>query len=386
LPRSLGRRLESFEGPSAVVLFAYLPVFATSVVVWAVFARKFDRLMPDLHVFERAAGDVLAGRSPYVPPHVDLLDDLDKFVYPPPVALPFAPLSAMPGIADEIVFLTLASAAVFLTLRILGVRDWRCYGLAFLMPSTLAVLVVGALGSLLALGLALGWRYRDRLLVAAPVLALVVVSKLFLWPVLVWLLVTRRVRISLAAAALAGAAAAAAWAAIGFAGLREYPQLLSALTNTVAQTAYSAHALGLAAGLSPGQARVLDGCLAFVAAAGVIHLSRLPDGDRRAFFGAIGFSLLASPIIWNHYFVLLLVPLGLARPRLSPLWLAPLALYAWPDWDSNGRAWQIAAGLAIVLSVTGFALRRPRGAEHEPEHTPRARPAAISLASSGGAR
>lgn len=37
-------------------------------------------------------------------------------------------------------------------------------------------------------------------------------------------------------------------------------------------------------------------------------------------------SLLATPISWLHYFALLVIPLAIVRPRLSPLWLLPLVL------------------------------------------------------------
>ena len=51
-------------------------------------------------------------------------------------------------------------------------------------------------------------------------------------------------------------------------------------------------------------------------------------------------ALAASPIVWMHYFLLLLVPLALIRPRLSPLWLVPFAywplgLAAWPGGDAK---------------------------------------------------
>jgi hypothetical protein len=48
----------------------------------------------------------------------------------------------------------------------------------------------------------------------------------------------------------------------------------------------------------------------------------------------------ASPIVWVHYFLLLLVPLALTRPRFSLLWFVPFAYYplgesAWPAGDAH---------------------------------------------------
>ena len=72
-------------------------------------------------------------------------------------------------------------AAVAATLAVLGVRDWRCYGAAYLSIAVLHDIRLGALTPLLALGLALVWRWREQARAAVP-LALIMVAKLFLWP------------------------------------------------------------------------------------------------------------------------------------------------------------------------------------------------------------
>ena len=76
-------------------------------------------------------------------------------------------------------------------------------------------------------------------------------------------------------------------------------------------------------------------------------------------------ALAASPIVWMHYFLLLLVPLALARPRLSALWLVPFAYYplgetAWPAGDASKLA------LALFASVVLLAPAVWRGGlDHE---------------------
>ena len=62
-------------------------------------------------------------------------------------------------------------------------------------------------------------------------------------------------------------------------------------------------------------------------------------------------ALCASPIVWVHYFLLLLVPLALIRPRLSLLWFVPFAFQplgeaAWPA----GNARNLGLALALRLS------------------------------------
>ena len=56
-----------------------------------------------------------------------------------------------------------------------------------------------------------------------------------------------------------------------------------------------------------------------------------------------------------HYFLLLLVPLALARPRLSWLWFVPLAYYplgeaAWPAGDARKLGIALVAGVVLLLA------------------------------------
>ena len=62
--------------------------------------------------------------------------------------------------------------------------------------------------------------------------------------------------------------------------------------------------------------------------------------DRRSFTLAIAAALALTPVVWNHYLLLLIVPVALARPRLSGLWVLPLAancLYLF-DWYGPAMA------------------------------------------------
>ena len=68
--------------------------------------------------------------------------------------------------------------------------------------------------------------------------------------------------------------------------------------------------------------------------------------------------------MWLHYLVLLLVPLAIARPRFSAIWLVPLLLWLTPL-NGNGESIQpflpalvVAAVIAVVL--TGGDSKQPR--------------------------
>jgi hypothetical protein len=90
-----------------------------------------------------------------------------------------------------------------------------------------------------------------------------------------------------------------------------------------------------------------------VLVAAVVVAGRTADGDRRAFAVAVLGTLAVTPVVWMHYYALLFVPIALYRPRLSPLWAVPLALWLAPSTYSEGVTWRILLGLATVAIVGG---------------------------------
>jgi hypothetical protein len=246
-------------------------------------------------------------------------------VYPAPANLAVVPLSLLPYWVAAAVFTVLSVAAMVLALRLMEVRDWRCYGLALISWPFVYGLELGALGPLLALGVAVFWRWRDRLWPPAIALASIVIAKVFPFPLAAWLIVTRRYRQLALAAGLGAAVTLGAWAVLGFAGLTSYPTMLSNLSFIQEGRSDSVVAVLLAAGLSAATAQAL----ALLAAAGLLGLAwrfgRSGGNQRQAFGLAVMAALTASPIVWDHYLVLMFVPIALLSPSYSQLWLVPLA-------------------------------------------------------------
>jgi hypothetical protein len=152
------------------------------------------------------------------------------------------------------------------------------------------------------------------------------------------------------------------WAVIGFAGIGAYPSLLHRLTNDEASSSYSVAALAVRAHLSQSAGIVL-GVLAAVAllvAAALAVRRNARNADAVALTLCIAAALAASPIVWVHYFLLLVVPIALAQPRLTWLWFVPFAYQplgesAWPAGDAR----KLALGLAATLLILGTALLPP---------------------------
>jgi alpha-1,2-mannosyltransferase len=309
----------------------------------------------DFKALWHAGRNVAHGRDPYpslasISPKLSVAHQ--EFIYPAAVAVAMVPLGVLPfGVAAG-VFVVLSIASVGLTMWILGVRDWRCYGIVFAWIPVLESFRLGAVTPLLALGLAGIWALRDRRWSLPVLVCAVVLAKLFLWPLFVWLLATRRWGAAIRAALVTVVVGAVGWAIVGFATLRRYPHLLQRMTDVQYRKSYGID--GLLGSLGAGQTWAHRGVLvvAIVGVAAIAWVRR----DMSAFTLAIFVSLLASPLVWLHYYGLLLVPVALASKRLSFLWFVPLLLWATPYAESGGSVWRI----ALPIAVAAFVTLRPR--------------------------
>jgi Glycosyltransferase family 87 len=347
------------------------PPLAIGRVVWAGLqnhAVAFDFG----HAYLPAAHAVLAGNSPFPAATAAALAPRTAFVYPPLTAYLVAPFTAISTGWAEGIATALAVAAVVGILWVVGVRDWRCYLVVFLWEPVYSAIQTANVNLLIALGLALVWRYRDRPTVAALATGAIIALKPFLWPIAVWLLCTRRFRTALASVVLAAFFVFAPWAAIGFAGLGDYPHLLSVLSRVEGHDAYTIQAL--LGGMVPWRAAGVVGIAVGVAAlAGAARIGA--RDERRSFALGVAACLLLSPIVWMDYFVLLLVVLGVLVGRFGPAWLLPLLFWIAPQ-VGNGAVWQTAACLAVGAATFWLAIRRPP-AQPRP-------PASISIVPSYG--
>ena len=340
--------------------------------LWANSLRSLGGLeVPyDFAIFLRASEDVRAGDSPYVDPGTISEDSPAPYVYPPLLAIALIPATVLPddvrgsSPAGVLVSLLLIACVVG-TLALLDVRDWRCYPVALLYPPTLENVEYGAVGPALALLVALGWRYRDRVWPVAASVGAAIALKVFVWPLLVWLAATKRSAAAVGAAVAAVGLALGSWAAIGFDGIADYPDLLRRLSDVEAENSYSAYAILVAIGVPSGLAHVVVTGAAATLLVLAWRAARGAHGDRRALTLALAAGFVLTPILWLHYLVLLVVPIALARPRLSVLWLVPLAMTVFELLDlykgwPRGDGWALASVAAVMTVVFAAASRSPR--------------------------
>jgi hypothetical protein len=308
-----------------------------------------------------AARDVWAGRSPYhAPDPAKLLVPGNAYIPPPLFAFLCGPLALLPFVPAVVVFGVACTAALVLALRIVGVRDWRVYGLALTSYPFVASLALGQPDGLLALGIALAWRYRSSWRGAAA-LGIVIALKLLAWPLLLWLVLTRRFRQAGVAAAVVTGAVLGSWSPIGFQGLTQYGRLLDADATAFAVRSHSVVSAALRLGTSQHAARLIAVLVALGVAVLVVRLGT--DRDLALFAAALSFGLLASPIMWTHYLVVLYVPLAIAHRHPEvwlltiPFWLSPL--------EPPPHVWKVFWVLALTVVVSVLSARRSRSRDGE---------------------
>lgn len=335
-----------------------LIVWPPLAVAWVVIVgiRKDAVAFDFEHAYLPAAQAVLAGHSPYPPATVAAFFPRTAFVYPPLTAYLAAPFTLVSPTVSEAVVSALAAAFVLGALRLLGVTDWRCYAITLLWEPTYSAIQTGNVTPLLALGLALVWRYRDRAPVGGIVTGALIALKLFAWPLLVWLVVTRRLRDAAVAVVTGTILVIAPWSGIGFAGFTGYPHLLRVLTQAERASGYSVPAL-LAGATGWAAADVLGLAVGIGTLGAALRIAR--RDERASFALTVASLLLLTPIIGMHYFVFLAVVLALHKPRFGWAWVAPLLFWVGPQ-VGNGATWQTAAVLAVAAGTFAVATREPR--------------------------
>jgi hypothetical protein len=351
--------------PLQVFFLALLPALRIASAIPGLFAEPPRHLhqLRDFHVFWVAGRAYATSGHVYpslaVAAHPPAALEGNLFVYPAPSAALFAPFGLLPYPAAAAIFCTISVAALWSALRLLGVTDWRCYGAIALWPATPASVLVGTLTPLLVLCVALLWRFRDRSWAAAAITALLLVTKIFLWPLVVWLGATRKTFAAVVGIASAVVASAVAWLPVG--GLASYPGLLHALSL---QELSSSYQLARLLPVTPSTRLGLLEVASLVAAGLLVWASRRLD-HASSFGLAVGFALMFSPIVWLHYATLLVVPLALRRPQFSALWLVPLALWVYPFETTGAHLWPVVVFAAVIGVATvparRIALRRHVG-------------------------
>jgi hypothetical protein len=354
-----------------VGVFGFVPL--VFCLAWAVVLFRAHMTVVDFQsAYYPAAVRLLAGHSPYAATSLQVVDG-GAFVNPALTALAFVPLGLVSGGSAQVIWMLACIACVPASLWVLDVGDWRLYGIAFLWSPVFDGWQTGNLTLPLVLAVALVWRYRDRPFVAGLITAAAISLKPFVWPLALWLLATRRFRATGWVLVWGAALNLVAWLAVGVGQIGTYLRLSARVTAALWHGGYAVPAVAGQLGLGRGAGEVLLATLALVLIVAIIVLPWVGQRQRDALVLAVLLMLVASPLVWNHYFSLLLVPLALTRPRLSLAWVVGVLMWPLPPripvytWEQA-----IAWGATAVVIVSAL-----RSGEHAADHP---RPARLARA------
>ena len=338
------------------VVFGLVPIVTT--VALLVFEFKVQDVAVDFRsAYYPAAVRLLHGGNPYAVTHREIFGGY-AFVYPALAAVTFGPFALISRLAGQLLYTAICIACVPATLRVLDVRDWRVYGITLLWAPVYTGWLSANLTLPLMLLTALAWRYRDRPWIAGLVTVAAISLKPFVWPLALWLLATRRWRAAGFALIWGLALNLFAWGVVGFNEIHTYLRLSGKVTDALWHGGYSMLAVAHHLGFGRGAADVLLLVVAAAVSLAVIYVGFFRRHEREAMVLAILLMLVASPLVWSHYFTLLLVPLALTRPRLTAIWAAPILIWLCPP-RTGVAGWQEVI-VWIVACVCLLGLPRTR--------------------------
>ena len=280
--------------------------------------------------------------------------------WPPTATVFVAPIALFPYWLEVALWVAISVSGFLAGLWVVGCRDVRALIVAVLSPPALACLLLGNASLLLAAGVAVVWANREkRPLMAGIVAGATIAAKLWLWPLFVFLLLARR-WLSLAAALAWCASSALVWLALSPSTLRDFPAWADRMV-----AAHIQWGIGLAPtlfdfGLSTRAASVLALVAGLVV---LVPACRIKD-ELALLAVCLASALVGTPLVWEHYYVVLFVPIAVAAPRLTPLWFVPYLAGLKLLWPIT-RMQFIVAGLAALLAtawvVQSVAKRSERG-------------------------
>ena len=310
---------------------ALLPVLAIAllaITTLAIATSAGSTLGYDFHAYDGAAQRLLHGERLY-DPAVDVAGGFAIYLYPPPFALAIVPLSLIGGTTAVWIWTVLLVAAFAVGVAVLPVSAtvrWLVLALGALDWPFLYSIKLGQVGPILFLLFALGWRALDRPAPLGATIGLGTLIKVQPGLLVVWAAFTGRWRAIGVAAAVAIGVSLVAVLVGGLQAWLEYPTLLGRVASPLTTPHnFTPGAVAYQSGASLEVAGAIQAGAIVLALATVVIAARRSTADA-AYLVTVVASQLTSPLLWDHYAMLLLLPVAWLLDR-GAWWavLVPLA-------------------------------------------------------------
>ncbi|HEX5240124.1 MAG TPA: glycosyltransferase 87 family protein [Candidatus Limnocylindrales bacterium] len=287
-------------------------IFAGTLGVLLLSALSAGTFACDYLVYDEAIRRFLGGGALYLSAG-DPGGPCGSFQYPPPLVLLALPLMALPPSIDAWIATIGDVAAVLGGIALFPVSArtrWLVLLLAGLSWPTMYALKLAQVGPILLLVFVIGWRWMDRPIRVGAAIAIGAIVKIQPGLLLIWAFVTGRARAVLVAVAILAVLSIAVTLAFGpRLWLDEIELLASRSTPLATAGLVTPGRVAIEAGLPEGLALAIQ--LGSWALAVVLVAIVLVRGSAvAAYMAFVVASQFLSPILWEHYAIVLLVPVA----------------------------------------------------------------------------
>ena len=322
----------SSAGRGAALPVAATVVFVIGLALVLATGASAGTLGYDFEAYAQAAQRLLEGRSLY-DPTVDLAGGFAIFLYPPPFAIAFVPFALLGPAAGLGAWTALLVGCLVTAVALMPVSArvrWLVLLLAGLHWPTLYAIRLGQVGPILLLLFVLGWRWLDRPVPLGGTIALGGLIKVQPGLLVGWAVLVGRWRAAVVATAGAAVVALVTLPLVGIDAWLDYRDLLGRVVEPVTTPHnFTPGAIAYQAGASVDLANLVQWLVV-----GLVVVAAVFAARRRSvvvgYLVAVVATQLVSPLLWDHYAVVLLAPVAWLLARGSGWAIAiPLAM-AWP--------------------------------------------------------
>jgi alpha-1,2-mannosyltransferase len=315
---------------------AALPILAIGVfglATAAILATANGTWGYDFQAYAHAAQRLLDGQ-PLYDATVDVAGGFAIFLYPPPFAVALVPFALLGDPAGLVAWTTLLIACVVVGIAAMPVSvtlRWVMLLLAGLDWPVLYSLKLGQVGPILLLLFVLGWRWLEAPVRLGATIAIGTLIKIQPALLGVWALLTGRPKAAVVALGIAVAAVLVTLPLVGLDAWSDYVALLRTVSEPVTTPHnFTPGAVLYQAGIEAGTATVIQWAVVVATLSVVVVAARVLTAPA-SFMVAVVATQLISPLLWDHYAIVLLVPVA---------WLI-----------SRGARWAVAIPLATSLPL-----------------------------------
>lgn len=312
-----------------LVGLAVTAILVTGLSVGATLLVAGDTLGYDFRAYHEAARRVLDGR-PLYDPSAAVAGPQGVYLYPPPFVLFVLPFALLGVGAASATWIAMSLLAFVIGVRLLPVSAgarWAIVLLAGLSWPFVYAVKLGQVGPVLFLLFAVAWRWLERPVVVGGVTALGTIVKLQPALLFGWALLQRRWSVLVTGFAALALLALVALPVTGPSAWVDYLSLLGRVSDPIATPhSFTPGAIAYQSGIPHGVASAIQ-LVSTALALAAVALAAIRCSPDASLLVAVVASQLVSPVLWDHYAMLLLLPVAWLLDR-GHVWAALVPLSA----------------------------------------------------------